>query len=248
MKAKIFITLFVIFSISATTAFAKIWTVDNNIGGTGDFTTLQAAHDGASDGDTLHVTGSPTNYGDLTLIKKLYLYGTGYFLGENPNTQAKSVSSIIEQVVFKSGSEGSVISGFIITNDSYAVYIDTNNITIKRNFLSYSIRITSGIINVKICQNYMGGNTSSTISIDIGANCDNITILSNFIYNSNGIAISSHSTSKIVIRHNVNYGSCIGVIYDYALKNIYNSIIDLNIIIYGKFDGSQNYVHIIYQI
>jgi hypothetical protein len=52
-------------------SFAKIWIVDSNAGSTAkDFTNLQAAHDGATAGDTLYLIGSPVNY----ITVKVYGY------------------------------------------------------------------------------------------------------------------------------------------------------------------------------
>ena len=64
-------------------SFAKIWRVNNNLGINADFTTLQAAHDGAAAGDTLYLESSPTNYGGLSSSKRLVIIGTGYLLEQN---------------------------------------------------------------------------------------------------------------------------------------------------------------------
>ena len=58
-------------TLTCSLSFAKIWRVNNNIGITANFTTLQAAHDGAAAGDTVYLESSPTSYGGLNCTKKL---------------------------------------------------------------------------------------------------------------------------------------------------------------------------------
>ena len=67
-------------------AQAAIITVDKNAGNNADFTSLQTAHNAAASGDTLYVAGSSQGYSRLTLSKKLFVFGPGYFLTENPDT------------------------------------------------------------------------------------------------------------------------------------------------------------------
>ena len=87
---------------------AKIWRVNNRVGIVADFTTAQAAHDGANAGDTVFFEPSPTNYGDITLTKKLILIGTGYFLDQNLETQWKNNwPATIGHVTFSSNSSSS---------------------------------------------------------------------------------------------------------------------------------------------
>jgi hypothetical protein len=124
-------------------AFGKIWIVDNNAGSTSkDFTALQAAHDGAAANDTLYLIGSPTNYlvSKITVTKKLVIIGPGFFLTENPDTQANTLSAIMASTVpfqcvsieFAVGSEGSVIMGMEIRG---GILITANNILVKRNHI-----------------------------------------------------------------------------------------------------------------
>jgi len=121
-------------NIVSTISFAKIWRVNNNAGISADFTTLQAAHDGASSGDTLYLESSATSYGGLTCTKKLIMIGTGYFLDENPNSQALGQPSKVSTVTFNTGSAGSVIMGMDFEGSSVNVY--ENNIAIRRNKFS----------------------------------------------------------------------------------------------------------------
>ena len=93
---------------------ATVWHVNSNPDV--DFTPIQQAHDdaGVSNGDTLYVYGSVNNYGSLTMSKQLTLIGPGYFLNENPETQANSISANCNTFSLNSGSENSFITGLDI--------------------------------------------------------------------------------------------------------------------------------------
>ena len=89
-------------------AQAKIWRVNNNVGITADFTTLQNAHNAAASGDTIYVEGSNTSYGALNCSKQLTIIGPGYFLDLVPNTQAIPLTAKVGAVSLNSGSTGTV--------------------------------------------------------------------------------------------------------------------------------------------
>jgi hypothetical protein len=82
MKKILLCALFTIFTRSVN---AKIWLVDNNLNSPQPITTITAAIDSASAGDTIMVEGSPITYGDIYITKSLTLIGEGYYdnLGEN---------------------------------------------------------------------------------------------------------------------------------------------------------------------
>lgn len=63
---------------SSTASYATQWTVSNSAQAPAQFTSLQAAVDSASAGDTLLVTGTGVTYGDAIIDKALVLIGTGY--------------------------------------------------------------------------------------------------------------------------------------------------------------------------
>jgi hypothetical protein len=151
-----FVTL--CFIVCTQSASAKIWRVNNNSGVTADFTTLQSAHDGASAGDTLHLEASPYSYGALTCNKKLTILGTGYFLDENPNSQAIAQPSKVGTITLNPGAAGTVIMGLDFAASDVNVY--AHDIVIRRNKFSNSNGTihdhTTGTINVY----YINNNTS----------------------------------------------------------------------------------------
>lgn len=210
---------------TATPGFARIWRVDNNSGNPADFRTLQAAHDGAASGDTLYFTGSPNGYGSLNCSKKLYMFGPGYFLGENPNTQASTLTATLSTTNFYSGSAGSVISGFRFVNA--VITVSDSNITIKRNISALmEICIHPNMSRVVIKQNYY---TDQRISVQ--GNCANILIANNYLQKSE-IVVASDIGSSIILSHNVIRGGGL---------EINNATCNHNILIAGTLSGSGNY-------
>lgn len=162
--------LYVAFFICIQSASATVWRVNNLTNVDADFTTLQAAIDGAVDGDTLYVEGSATPYGDGTFAKKLMVIGTGYWLEENDTTQAFKYTSSVGKLVFNDGSQGSVVQGlyiyYTLTSAFNVIEINTDNITIERNYIyAYNTSTSPGSVLGNAI--YLGANTSN---IDIRHN------------------------------------------------------------------------------
>ena len=117
----------------------NIYTVSNVPGTISNYKTLQGAHDSVAAGSILYVLPGSFSYGDVVLTKKLTIYGTGYFLGQNlePNTQANTAPVILNSIKFRSGSDNSYVEGLQLTENSVVavqrIEIDTaSNITISR--------------------------------------------------------------------------------------------------------------------
>jgi hypothetical protein len=236
-KIALLITAFII-SFSAS---AKIWRVNNNAGINADFTTLQAAHNGAASGDTIYVEGSANNYGGLTCTKKLHIIGTGYFLDENQNLQANALVSRVGTISFSAGSSGSVVEG--LSFEGSQVYIHASNIVIRRNHF--------GSWNGSTPDWYTG-------SVNFQTNVTNILITQNF-----AVSISSNSTTSTGILITNNYisapaaygeawtGHCLYLsantiaivknnIFRRARVEAYNSNLSNNIMYNGTFSGTGN--------
>ena len=213
MKTRSILTTIVILALMTSTTLATVWQIDSSPGNDfADFTTLQAAQDDASvvAGDTLYVLGSAVSYGYLTLTKKLYIIGPGYFLGKNPNTQANKAPALTSDITINAGSEESLLIGLKIEGD---VDVNTSNITIKRCWISdnYAVITTaSSIANIAIQQNYIRC-TGSNTAISIGSTNSNIFISNNYIANtidpSYYACIASPSTSSIYVQNNVLSGN-----------------------------------------
>ncbi len=108
-KGKIAIIVIAMVLVNVNAAFSTIRRVNNNSGvtGTNVYATFAAAYSASAAGDTLLVEGSITSYGDITLTKRLAIFGPGYDLNQNPETQATLVSAIFGSVTFNAGSENS---------------------------------------------------------------------------------------------------------------------------------------------
>lgn len=187
-------------------AYGKIWTVDNNEGNNADYTSLQEAHDGAAGGDTIYVVGSGVGYGDLTLTNTLFLFGPGYFLGENPGNQMNTASAKIGQISFSTGSEGSQIVGF----STGSITINAGNISLKRNYIvhntGYGSTLSINASNVIVAQNYIVNPNDpwNYQGLGVGGGQSGIIINNNYIRGpSSSTAINVHSTSSATIESNV---------------------------------------------
>jgi len=229
MKAKTFLIALVVLTLLTSLSYAKIWIVDNNGGSKiADFTTIQAAHDGAADGDTLYVIGSPTNYDGLVCVKMLVIFGPGYFLNENPKTQMNVNPAQLSSIQFKEGSDGSIIQGIQITEYS-SITVNAANITIKNNRITCrrtAIGLTEGANNCLITQNIISGGESGTgegyAAIDVPSNVaiSNI-VISNNILLGNGVGALRTRDAKCLIKNNF-----IWICGSITNSSVYNNIFD----------------------
>lgn len=187
------------------TTYANVWRVNNLNNVDADFTTLQDAIDGATDGDTLYIEGSATPYGDGTFAKKLTVIGTGYWLDENDTTQAFKYTSSVGKLIFNVGSQGSVVQGlyiyYTLSSAFNVIEINTDNITIERNYIyvymsgSYTyngnaifiaantsdIIIRHNWIDAKI-YDYTSATNGNAIGIYVAGIPENTVVKSNFIH------------------------------------------------------------------
>ena len=246
---KICVIFFTLLFFFVTKSDAKIWRVNNNTGVSADFTTIQAAHDGASSNDTLYLEGSPSSYGSLTCNKLLYIIGPGYFLGQVPNTQALVQSAIVSGVTFNVGSAGSVIEGIDLNGNSVGVF--AHNITIKRNKFSSpngsNYDYSMGTINLY----YTSNNSSIPVT--------NILITQNFgciiliNYPSTNVLITNNYISFHQYYGDATTNECLRAdpnavllvknnIFRRGAVNVSNSSVTNNIMYAGFFNGAGNLV------
>ncbi len=155
---------------------AKIWRVNNQLdadksqGIFEQLTPLNTDPDVLA-GDTIHLEGSPNTYSNFSCSKRLVILGPGYFLTENPETQARAIPARIGSINFQNGSEGSIIMGvtFDITSNS-GISIQTNNITVQRCYLRGGVSL-GNITGARVIECYslssVRGATSNTIFGDV---------------------------------------------------------------------------------
>jgi len=211
MKTGIYFSILCAFLLTGTTAFAKIWRVNNNGAGTlplivADFTTLQAAHDGAAVGDTLHIEASPTSYGNCTFTKRLVVIGVGYYLTANPKTQAnKDFTSIVTALVLVNpASAGTVITG-LTQNGGTTWTIGASNVSILRNRFTYASgpRIYLGTGNATPCDgiiiqqnSFEGSSTTYAVQTTPGTSglISNMNVTGNIIAGVYGFSLGANAS------------------------------------------------------
>lgn len=208
---------FIITMLIAQSAMSAVWRVNNITGVDADFTTISAAQSSSSvlAGDTIYLEPSAGTYGDITFTKKLTIIGNGYFLSENPQTQADINTSELGTITYNTGSSGSKIIGCQI---SY-ISINISEIVVERNYFFTSsgdnIRFNSSNISHFIIRNNYFVNTYCSYST---ARC---------IYS------SSSGVNDLQIYNNYFSRNCNEAIYltNGTSVEIFNNIIDGNIFI-----------------
>ena len=232
--------LLLIATLVSLTSFAKIWRVNNNLGITADFTTLQAAHNGALSGDTIYLESSPASYGAVTCTKKLAIIGTGYFLDQNPDLQAFTLPSIVDGITFTTGSAGSSIEG--VSTRASAINIYVSDIVVRRNHLgSYNGVIpdwSTGIVGIYAVVSNILITQNCAVQIQNNSGSTGILITNNLLaangYGgdaSNEVALNLHVNTVAIIKNNLfRRGRVIA----------YNSNVTNNILNRGTFEGSGN--------
>lgn len=168
-------------------ASAKIWRVNNksnyngstlwgdNFGGTSAypvFTQIDNAIKFVNDEDTIYIEPSTIIYNGATITKKIVLIGSGYFLTSNPEVSNNALGSNIAAIDFDPGSEGSQVIGlnivYYLNGSSARVYVNTNNITVKRCRIETGIEFQSNLLNVYILENFFSNNNTSNCLITNG--------------------------------------------------------------------------------
>jgi len=190
--------------------------VNNNTDFDADFTTLEAAVAAASDNDTIYLEGSAINYDGATIDKPLTIVGPGYFLAENPETQANNTSATIDsELTFASGSEGSTIMGCEFEFGT-ELTISINDISLIRNRL-YQVEFDGTSNNIVIAQNYIEGHINAGIGDITNA------IISNNIIK--GMIYAQATSGPLVVSHNVSLST--NWTYNF---NVHNATIQNNIL------------------
>ncbi len=195
---------------AATTAYATVLRVSNVSGSTAPYSTIQAAHDAASAGDTIMVDGSFTEYGETTIQKRLVLIGPGYFLTENAiiDEAAPAATAIFK---IDTEAEGTVVTGFrIATGYSSGLDVSARKCIIRRNFITGSvqggIRLLAGADNIIIHQNYF-------LQADINVweeSRSNVQITNNIFVQTLYKSIAQYNSAAYLLNSYIAYNSFLG--------------------------------------
>ncbi len=238
------IALLAICILSFMISHAKIWRVNNVPGVSADFTTAQAAHNGAAANDTIYLESSPTSYGDLTTTKKLTWIGLGYFLTQNAGLEFQTNTGVISNLTVNPGSDGSV---FEITIGPF-VNLNVNscaNITFLRCYIGSSITIggASNHININQCYLEVGNGTmyiqptstqfgfvitNNIIRVNqiiINSNAYQVTFNNNTLFTNGNAPNSSNIYDNATVSNNIFYGVSTTTLYDAGYpSNVTNNL------------------------
>jgi hypothetical protein len=191
-------------------AEAKIWRVNNksnyngtalfgnNLGGTASYPVFKEVNNAVTwgatvSGDTIHVEGSTTTYAQAVITKKLAIIGPGYFLTENPKTSNNVLDAKIAQVLFNTGSSGSQLLGVNTVsagNTGDRIYVNVNDILIKRCRIESDLELASAIDGVMIIQNFF--------PTAVGTNAIRTTGNSFYVYPSNVVFNNNISQRTLI--------------------------------------------------
>lgn len=193
---------------------ATIFTVDNNSVSAGQYTDLQLAIDNSSAGDTLHIIGSLTSYGSVTLNKQLTLIGAGY---NSPNqfNLSTQISTLTMGQALPNNPSNSKIMGCNITSVTWSFATNYDNITFER------CRIASATMAANLCTGWLfQNNLINTINLGDNANLviqnnvitglitnsDEPTVLiSNNLFTKSGATAYFSGVSAATIANNIFY-------------------------------------------
>ena len=222
MKTRSLSVLFIAVLCIATSGYAAKHRV-NNTGGGAPFSTINSAIEAAEAGDTIYVEGSAIAYAGFTLNKPLTLIGPGYFLIDNPMTQANPNPATVGVTSFAPGAEGSLIMGMYFYHSAYdgghLISFTTGDIVLKRNrlqrnawssyhgYTNHTINIADNLSNISILQNYIERTADGNgTAISIGNNCFALNISNNYVYCQSGNTFSMSSTAIANVFYNVING------------------------------------------
>jgi len=163
----------------------------------------------ATSGDTIYMEGSVIEYAGGNISKKVTIIGPGFFLSENPSTQATKIETKFNsEIMFLTGSAGSTIMGCHLAS----IGVNTSNISIHKNLIDGNILIGAPVSNISILQNF--GN--NILAGDYDKPITNSVISYNYFYQ----IASAASSGSLVITNNI-FLSNISV----SNSNIQNNII-----------------------
>ena len=227
MKKLLFLMMIFALLCSSLTA-QHLLRVNNNTDFDAGFTTLEAAVSHASNGDTIYIEGSATEYAGAVINKQLTIIGPGFFLSENPQTQANNVAATFDShITFSTGSEGSTLMG-CKCQFGIDVIINTSDITVIRNHL-YGIRFNGTINNFLVAQNYVQYDISTSFAGSTTGQLTNSIISNNII---KGQIKTGNASGSLIVSNNVylanSYWDPIDC-YNATIQN--NILIDINVTI-----------------
>ncbi|MBO2012728.1 hypothetical protein [Hymenobacter negativus] len=214
------LALLALLAFNVTPAQARVWRIDNNTGAAADFAQGAAAiaDSRVVNGDTLYFSGSTTVYSNLTVNKRLVIFGVGYYLDQNPNTQVAFSTAKVSSIDFRVGSAGSEMQGMEVTS---SVNIYVSNISVRRNLGAY-VYINAGTgygatAEVNVSGIFVSQNWLSYFSTSVsGGTISNVFFTNNYV---SGSGIST-GTAGVTVAQNVINATGINTTSSYIYNNI----------------------------
>lgn len=219
MKTTVALLFSLAFLAISLNAFPTVLRVNNTPGLNVPYATLTAAYNAAVNGDTIYMEGTTYDYGTLSVYKRLVIIGTGYYLSQNPETQANVNPSSMGNLFFYAGSSGSMVMGLTITS-TVNFMAALQDMRIKRNNIGYLYN-NGGATNTYIEQNMFNTvNGQFNNSLFRNNYCYSGTLSSNnntlFVHNNVFYAVTC---TMVQFRNNILFGPC-----SFSNSDIFNNV------------------------
>lgn len=221
--------LFALMTAVFTSAFAKVWRINNTAGVAADFTSFNAAASSATvaAGDTLHLEPSIIQYGtgSFTLAKRLVVIGPGYFLDPantglpgNPGLQAATESAELAFFRLGAGSDGSKFMGVTIVGSIY--FNGASNVTFEKVYFPAGVYFENGTNDATSFRKCFFNN-GANISMSLTAVVTNFVCENNIFFNHAYATLNNLSGSGNIFRNNtLSGGNQFHMVNTYFANNI----------------------------
>lgn len=164
----------------------------NNQGNGAPFLEINPAVAAASDGDTIYVEGSPTQYANFNVSKQLVVIGEGYFLPQNGFATGGALEARTGAGTISAS--GAKLLGLYV-NGSLSITSNTSNVIIESCRTLSGMSVNNGCSNLVIIKNFFDG----SLSFSGGAGTGHI-ISHNYIRTG---VVSTGTGPSATITHNV---------------------------------------------
>ena len=211
MKQLFILSVFTVFIVGQSSA--KIWRINNMPAVVADFTTPQLANDNplVQPGDTLHIEPSNSNYGNLTMTKRLTVISIGDFFTANPNLQYTPYTGILNAIIINNiNANGSVLQCNL---NSVCNLTGVSNIRVERCHIGDNLNL-NGTVNISV--------VNSVLRLISVTNSTSIVVSNNIIL----YYVDMNASSTAVISNNVLKSGGTGN----QTSDIFNSTFQNNII------------------
>ncbi len=188
-------------------AHSTVLRVNNTPGINVPYATLTAAYNAAVNGDTIYLEGTVYDYGSLSIYKKLVIIGTGYYLTQNPETQANINPSTVTTLYFYAGSSGCKVLGLTISSTFY-IGATLQDFIVRRNYIGSLYNAASSVTNCYFEQNMIFSATGQFLNTLFRNNFMNSSSLTSnnttlFLYNN---VFYNASFIMAQCKNNIMYG------------------------------------------